>query len=122
MTPAAHVGGVSQQAGLALATGGLFNAGAESVFWSGRGSQAIAEGLGTTLGKTIGGRALQAGENALARVFGEAAAYKAMDPFWRGASAIYTMNVKSGFQFVILHEGAIWSQVERPLLQILGHL
>lgn len=116
------LGGVSQQAGFALATGGLFNAGSQSVFWSGKGAQAIADGLGTTLGKTMGGRALQATENMIARVIGRAEAYKVMDPAWRAGSMIYTMNAKAGFQAVIMNEGPIWSQVERPLLGVLGLL
>lgn len=117
-------GGVSQQAALGMITAGAFNAGSSSVFWSGyrQGAKTIADRLGTTIGKTIGGRTLQGAENLLGRWVGESAARQFMDPAWRAGSAIYTMNAKSGFQFVIVQEGAVWSQVERPLLQLLGHL
>jgi hypothetical protein len=83
--------------------GGL-NGGSNSVFWAGRGSSTIAEGLGTTIGKTPIGAVLDAigVENRI---------------IWRIASATFAGNVRGSAIAVIRYvaQDSIWL-MERAIL------
>jgi RHS repeat-associated protein len=114
-------GVVSQVAGGGLVGGAGLYGGARSVFWSGgRTAARAAETLGRPIQKTLWGRVMNAAQGGLRNVFGKPAADKAMAPFWDAASSVYAMNVRGTAQAYILRPGPVWTNVERPLLDMLG--
>jgi RHS repeat-associated protein len=94
---------------------GSFNAGARSVFYSGKGALEAAragKGAGRLLEDTLGGKLLNLIDKS----------YPIPEGVWKAASGIFSMNAKGDAQVFLRNPeaGRIWTKVERPILEYIN--
>lgn len=113
-----YFGGIAQDALIGAGFAGLFNAGANTALYSGKGMYELAQtfkGSGRLLSETIGGRALNAIEQALLQATG----YKLPGIVWGIASGIFAANAQGTIQaYVTSAQGIFWS-IELPIIEFL---
>ncbi len=92
--------------GIGTAWAAGLNGGANSVFWSGHGARVAASSLGTTINKTIIGRALASFGSHVPRFV------------WQVASATFAANAKGVAKAVIRYNNprSIWLTIEKRIL------